>query len=58
MEAFGYDKNDEEFKSILKLSQVTLSCKKEDLDKIIEFLNIVKNESKNNKLDDGESLAL
>jgi hypothetical protein len=54
MEAFGYDKNDEEFDSILKLSQVTLSCKKEDLDKIIEFLNIVKNESKNNKLDDGD----
>ncbi len=51
MEAFGYDKNDEEFEKILKLSQVTLSCKKEDLDKIIEFLNKVKNESKNKKID-------
>ncbi len=28
MEAFGYDINDEEFESILKLSQVTLNCKK------------------------------
>ncbi len=53
MEAFGYDKNDKEFEKILKLSQVTLSCKKEDLDKIIEFLNKVKNESKNKKIDNG-----
>lgn len=28
MKAFGYDINDEEFEEILKLSQVTLSCKK------------------------------
>ncbi len=54
MEAFGYDKNDKEFESILKLSQVTLSCKKEDLDKIIEFLNKVKNESKNKKIYNGD----
>jgi len=52
MEAFGYDKNDEEFEKILKLSQVTLSCKKEDLDKIIEFLNEIKNESEN--IEDGD----
>ncbi len=45
MEAFGYDKNDEEFEKILKLSQVTLNCKKEDLNKIIDFLNKVKNEN-------------
>jgi len=54
MESFGYDKKDEEFEKVLKLSQVTLSCKKEDLDKIIEFLVEVKKEIKNTKVDDGE----
>lgn len=32
---FGYEKNKE--KRSLELSEVTLSCNKEDLDKIIEF---------------------
>ncbi len=54
METFGYDKNDEEFEKILKLSQVTLSCKKEDLDQIIEFLKNVKNESEHENIADGD----
>ncbi|MCM1370652.1 MAG: hypothetical protein NC181_02010 [Clostridium sp.] len=53
MKAFGYNKNDEEFEKILELSQVTLSCKKEDLDKIIEFLTEVKRKIKN-KVDNAE----
>ncbi len=32
------NKNDEEFDSLLKLSQVTLRCKKEELANIIDFL--------------------
>jgi len=54
MEAFGYDENDKKFKNLLKLSQVTLNCKKEDLNKIIEFLNDVKNEIANAKIEDGD----
>ena len=54
MKAFGYDENDEEFEKILKLSQVTLSCRKEDLEKIIEFLIEVKNESENKIVNDGD----
>jgi len=52
MKAFGYDKNDEEYDEILTLSQVTLSCNKEDLDRIIAFLHKVKNESENITVDD------
>jgi len=54
MQAFGYDRNDEGFEKILKLSQVTLCCKREDLEKIIEFLNKVKNECENKNIDDGD----
>lgn len=53
MEAFGYYKNDEEFEKIQKLSQVTLNCKKEDLNKIIEFLTEAKKEIENTKVIDG-----
>jgi len=54
MEVFGYDKKDEEFEKCLPLSQVTLSCKKEDIDKIIEFLNEVKKDCKNEKIENGD----
>lgn len=54
MKFFGYDSRDEEFDKIVELSQVTLTCKKNDLDKIIEFLNDVKKEIDNTKVEDGD----
>lgn len=39
MKAFGYEK---EKKKLLKLSEVTLECDLEEIDKIIEFLITVK----------------
>lgn len=53
MKIFGYDSTDEEFDKILKLSQVTLSCKKEELDSIIDFLTKVKKEIESTKVEDG-----
>ncbi len=52
MKIFGYDKNDEEFDNIIELSQATLSCKKDDLDSIIDFLNKVRNEIENANIED------
>ncbi len=52
MKIFGYDKNDEEFDNIMELSQATLSCKKDDLDSIIDFLNEVRDEIKNANIED------
>ncbi len=49
MRIFGYDNNDLEFAKIIELSQATLTCKKHDLDKIIEFLMEVKKEIDNSK---------
>lgn len=54
MKFFGYDSRDEEFDKIIELSQVTLTCTKNDLDKIIEFLNDVKKEIDNTKVEDGD----
>lgn len=54
MEAFGYDKKDKEFDNILELSQVTLSCRKEDLDNIINFLTEIKKEAENISIIDDE----
>ena len=50
MKIFGYDNNDEKSDKTIELSQVTLNCKKTDIDKIIDFLT----EIKNNKVEDGE----
>ncbi|MCX4364352.1 MAG: hypothetical protein OSJ70_01075 [Bacilli bacterium] len=52
MKAYGYDKNDEEYDKIIELSQVTLSCNKFDIDKIINFLIEVKKEMGNKKVED------
>lgn len=41
MIAFGYE-NDEDLK-LMKLSEATLQCSNEDLDRIIDFLNHIKN---------------
>lgn len=54
MKIFGYDSNDEEFEKIIELSQATLTCKKTDLDKIIEFLTEVKKEIDNTKVEEGD----
>ncbi len=54
IEAFGYDRDDEEFEKILRLSQVTLSCTKEDLDRIIEFLNDVRADIEKENIDEGD----
>lgn len=54
IEAFGYDRNDEEFEKILRLSQVTLSCTKEDLDRIIDFLNDVKSDIEKENIEEGD----
>lgn len=53
MKIFGYDSKDEEFDRIIELSQATLTCKKNDLDKIIDFLNDVKKEIDNTKVENG-----
>lgn len=53
MKIFGYDSKDEEFDKIIELSQATLTCKKNDLDKIIDFLNDVKKEIDNTKVENG-----
>ncbi len=47
IKAFGYDIKDEECEKIIELSQVTLSCKRQDLDKIIDFLTQIKKDIKN-----------
>ena len=54
MKLFGYDSRDEEFDNIIELSQVTLTCKKDDLDKIIKFLNDVKKEIDNTQVEEGD----
>lgn len=41
MEIFGYDKNDKEYKKLLKLSQASVCCNKKELEGIIAFLNEV-----------------
>ena len=48
MEAFGYDKKDEEFEKIITLNQVTLSCHQNELDKMIEFLESIRNDIQKN----------
>lgn len=53
MEAFGYDKNDEEFDNLIKLREVTFSCQKEDIDKIIDFLTKARSEMENINLEYG-----
>lgn len=54
MEAFGYNKKDSEFESILKLSQVTLCCTKAELDRLIAFLQTVKRESEEEEITEGD----
>jgi len=51
MESFGYDK---EFDKWLKLSQVIFSCKKENLDSIIDFLTYVKKEIETFNVEEGD----
>ena len=46
-------KNDEEYDKIIELSQATLSCKKSDIDKIINFLIEIK-KIENKKVEDGD----
>lgn len=53
MEAFGYDKKDNEYNKIIKLSEVTLDCNKNDLDKIIEFLKSVRQDIAEKNVEDG-----
>ena len=42
MIAFGYEKDNDEEK-LMKLSETTLQCNNEELDRIIDFLNRIKN---------------
>ena len=46
-------KNDEKYDKIIELSQATLSCKKSDIDKIINFLIEIK-KIENKKVEDGD----
>ncbi len=47
MEAFGYDENDKDFEKVINLSQVTINFKKEELDDMLDFLNMIKDECEN-----------
>ncbi len=47
MEAFGYDENDKDFEKLINLSQVTINFKKEELDDMLDFLNMIKDECEN-----------
>ena len=42
MIAFGYEKDNDEEK-LMKLSETTLQCNNEELDRIKDFLNLIKN---------------
>lgn len=42
MIAFGYEKDNDEEK-LMKLSETTLQCNNEELDRMIAFLNQIKN---------------
>ena len=42
MEIFGYDKNDTNYKKLIKLSQASICCNKKDLEEIISFLTNVR----------------
>ena len=42
MIAFGYEK-DNDAEKLMKLSETTLQCNNEELDRIIDFLNWIKN---------------
>lgn len=41
MIAFGYENNEDS--KLMKLSEATLQCSNEDLDRIIDFLTYIKN---------------
>ena len=44
MLAYGWKKDDEEQLLPLKLGEATLSCTKDEIDKLIQFLNDIKKE--------------
>lgn len=52
MELFGYEKNKE--KKSLAISQATMICSKEELDKIIEYLQSVREEIAKEYIDTNE----
>lgn len=54
MEAFGYDKKDEECNRILALKEVSISCNKDELDNMIAFLKSVCDDIERTNAGDGE----
>lgn len=42
MEIFGYDRKDSEYKKLIKLSQASICCNKNELNGIIDFLTNVR----------------
>ena len=50
---YGYEKY-KGLKVPLELSEITLSCKKDELDKIIEFFKNIREESINSKMEVGD----